>query len=88
MTIQLHLPPAMLEKVQAQADATGKDFETIVREAVEVGLALRKQSLAEILKPINEAIQASGMKDEDVAALFDQELQASRAERRSSSARA
>jgi hypothetical protein len=84
MTIRLDLPPATLQKVQDEADATGKDVETVVREAVEVGLAQRKRSLVEVLKPINEAIQASGMSDDEVTALFDRELQAHRTERRSS----
>jgi hypothetical protein len=87
MTISLNLPPATLEKIQAQAVASGKDIETVVREAVEFGLAHRKQSLAEVLKPINDAIQASGMGEDEVTALFEQELQSHRSERRSSSAR-
>ena len=88
MTITLNLPPATLEKVQAEAEATGKDVETVVREALEVGLAHRKRSLADVLQPINDAIQASGMSEEDVTALFERELKAVRAERRSSSAQA
>ena len=86
MTIRLDLPPATFEKVQAEANATGKDVETVVREAIEVGLAQRKRSLSEALKPLNEAIQASGMNDDEVTALFERELQAHRTERRSSSA--
>jgi len=86
MTISLDLPPATLEKVQAKAKATGKDVETVVREAVECGLAHRQQSLAEVLKPINEAIQSSGISEDEITTLFEQELQAHRTERRSKSA--
>ena len=84
MTITINLPPATIEQLKAEAAATGKDVEKLVREAVETKLARRKQTFAEVLKPIHDAVEASGMSDEDVQALVDRELKAVRAKRRSS----
>lgn len=81
MPITLHLPAATLEQLKAEAQAQGKDVETVVREAVESRLAHRKQTFAEILKPFYEAVQASGMTEGEVNNLLAGELQAARAER-------
>lgn len=83
MTITINLPPATLEQLKAEAQATGKDVDTVVREAVEAKLARRKQTFAEILKPVHDAVEASGMSEEEVNGLLEQELKAVRAERRS-----
>ncbi len=84
MTITINLPPATIEQLKAEAEATGKDVETVVREAVETKLARRKQTFAEVLKPIHDEVEASGMSEEEVEALVDKELKAVRAARRSS----
>jgi hypothetical protein len=86
MTITINLPPATLQKVEAEARATGKDVETVVLDAVEAGIGRRKRSLADVLKPINDAIQASGMSEEETTRLFQRELEAVRAERRARTA--
>jgi hypothetical protein len=83
MTITINLPRATLEQLKAEAQATGKDVETVVREAVETKLARRKRTFAEVLQPIHDAVQASGMRDKEVESLVDQELKAVRAQRRS-----
>ena len=85
MTITINLPSATLDQVKAEAQATGKDVETVVREAVEVKMALSHVSIQEVIRPINEAIAASGMSPQEAEALFEQELAAMRAERKSSS---
>jgi hypothetical protein len=85
MTITINLLPATLDQLKAEAQATGKDVETVVREAVEAKMALSHVSLQEVLRPINEAIAASGMSPEEAEAFFEQELAAVRAERKSSS---
>jgi hypothetical protein len=85
MTITINLPSATLDQLKAEAQATGKDVETVVREAVEVKMALSHVSIREVLRPINEAITASGMTPEEAEAFFEQELAAMRAERKSSS---
>ena len=85
MTITINLPPATLDQLKAEAKATGKDVETVAREAVEVKMALSHVSIQEVIRPINEAIAASGMSPQEAEAFFEQELAAMRAERKSSS---
>src|SRR5438132_1365376 len=63
MTITIELPPATLEKLKAEAQATGKDVQTFVREAVEAKLARRQQTFAEILKPIHDVVQAADVEE-------------------------
>ena len=84
MTITVNLPPATIEQLEAEAAATGKDIEKLVREAVQTKLARRKQTFAEVLKPIHDAVDESGMSEEEVQALVDKELKAVRKDRRSS----
>ena len=84
MTITVNLPPATIEQLEAEAAATGKDVEKLVREAVQTKLARRKQTFAEVLKPIHDAVDESGMSEEDVQTLLDKELKAVRKDRRSS----
>jgi len=86
MTITINLPEAKLEELRAEAEATGKDVETVVRDAVDARLARRKRTFAEVLKPIHDAIEASGMNEGQVTELFDKALKDVRAERRSSQA--
>ena len=85
MTITINLPPATLDQVKAEAQATGKDVETVVRDAVEATMALSHVSVEEVLRPINEAIAASGMTPEEAETFFEHELSAMRAERKSTS---
>jgi len=84
MTITVNLTPAIIEALEAEAEATGKDIETLVRKAVQTKLARRKRTFAEILKPIHDAVDESGMSEEAVEALLDKELKAVRKDRRSS----
>jgi len=84
MTITVNLPPATIEELEAEAAATGKDVEKLVREAVQTKLARRKQTFAEVLKPIHDAVDESGMSEEEVQTLVDKELKAVRKDRRSS----
>lgn len=84
MTITINLPPATFEQLKAVAEATGKDVETIVREAVDAKLSRRKQSLAEILKPIHDEVAASGLSQEEIDALAEQAVAEARAARKAS----
>jgi hypothetical protein len=85
MTVTIDLPPATLTRLQAEAQASGKDLDTFVTEAIEARLARRSRVFSEVLKPIHDAVRAGGLSDADVESLLDQELKAQRAERRSSS---
>ena len=86
MTITIHLLSAKLEQLQAEAQATGKDVETVVRDAVDARLARRKQTFAEVLRPIHDAVEASGLNEDEVNGLLDKALKDVRAERSSSQA--
>jgi hypothetical protein len=85
MVTTINLPPATLSRLQAEANKSGKDIDTFVTEAVEARIALSRVSLQDVLRPIHEAIAASGTTPEEAEAFFEQELSAMRAERRSSS---
>jgi len=87
MTLTINLPPATLEQLKAEAQASGKDVETVVREAVDANSPVGSARSAEVLKPIHDAVEASGMSEDDVNDLIDTELKAVRAERRSSQAK-
>ena len=80
MTISIDFPSATLSELMAEARTLGKNVETIVREAVDSRLARRNLSFDEVLAPIHEAIEASGLSEEEVDALFDKELKNLRAE--------
>jgi hypothetical protein len=87
MTITVNLPSATVEELKAEAAATGKDVEKLVREAVQMKLARRKQTFANVLKPIHDAVEQSGMSEEEAQTLVDKELEAVREERRSAQGR-
>jgi hypothetical protein len=84
MTITIDFPPATLERLEAEARASGQDVQSFVREAIEQTLARRKRTFAEVLKPVHNAVEASGMSEQQVDELLEAELQAARAERRAS----
>ncbi len=81
MTITINFSPATLEKLQAQAQASGKDVETLVQEAVEANLVVYGLSFREILKPIHDEIEASGMSEQDVDVLAERVVTEGRTER-------
>ena len=83
MTLTINLPADTIERIKAEAEASGKDIETFVREAVESKLARRSSTFAAALKPLRDAVAASGMSESDVEALIERELRSARAERRS-----
>src|SRR5580658_3718855 len=57
MTLTIELPPATLERLHAEAAATGKDVQTVVREAVEARFAARRQTFADILKSLHDEVE-------------------------------
>ena len=83
MTITINLPPATIDQLKAEAEATGKDVETVVREAVEAKMAISHVTFQEVLRPISEAIAESGMTPEEAEEFLARELLAMRAERKS-----
>jgi hypothetical protein len=85
MVTTIHFPASTIIRLKAEAEKTGKDIDTIVTEAVEARMALSRVSLAEAVRPIQEALTASGTSAEEAETVFEQELSAMRAERRSCS---
>ena len=84
MTLKIDLPPATLQKLEAEAKATGKDVQTVVLEAVEARFARRRKSFAEILQPMHDAVDASGMSEQELEKLAEGAVAATRAGRRAS----
>ena len=82
MTLTIEIPPATLEKLKAEAEATGKDMQTVVCEAVEARFARRRQTLAEILKPIHDEVEASGISEKELDELVDHAVAGARAARK------
>lgn len=78
MTLTIDFPPATLERLQAEAAATGKDIQTVVREAVEARFAQRRQTFADILKPVHDEVEASALGEQELADLADEAVAAAR----------
>lgn len=84
MTLSIDLPPATIQKLQAEAAASGKDVETLVREAVEVKLAVAGRSFRDIMAPVHEDFRKTDMTDEQLDGLIDEVVREARAERKTS----
>jgi hypothetical protein len=82
MTLTINLPPATIEKLQAEAAASGKDVDTFIREALEVKLAIAGRSFRDIMAPVHEDFQKSGMTDEELDDLVDDAVADARATRK------
>jgi hypothetical protein len=70
MTIEL--PAKLQESIQHQT--AGKDVDQFVLEAIEEKLA-RSRSLDAVCAPFVRAVEASGMKDDEFAAVIEQARQ-------------
>ena len=84
MTLSIDLPPATIEKLHAEAAASGKDVATLVREAVEVKLAVAGRSFRDIMAPVHEDFRKSGLTGEQLDSLIDRSLADLRVERKNS----
>ena len=82
MTLTVNLPPATIEKLQAQAAASGKDVDTLVREAVDVKLAISQLSFREILAPIHREVEESGLSEDELNSLAEEAVRKARTARR------
>ena len=70
------------QKLEAQAAAKGQDVETFVREAVETKLAISGRSFREIMAPVHEEFDKSGMTEAELESFIDGEVAAAQPERR------
>jgi hypothetical protein len=80
----IDFPLATLARLKAEAEATGKDIQTVVREAVEARFTRRRQALAEMLKPIHDETETSGIGEKELERLVDQAVADARAEQKGS----
>jgi len=81
MTITITLPPETERRLQAEAEATGKNISTLVVEAVEARLSLSDLTLHELLAPVHADRHASPLTDVELEALLQDTLDEVRAER-------
>jgi hypothetical protein len=84
MTVTIDFPATTLDKLKAEAAATGKDIQTVVCEAVEARFARRSQNFAEILKSIHDQVEASGISEGELEILVDEAVADARAQRSAS----
>lgn len=81
MTITITLPPETERRLQAEAEATGKNISTLVVEAVEARLSLAHLRLRDLLAPVHADRRDSRMTDAEWEALLQDTLDESRSER-------
>jgi hypothetical protein len=77
--IELYLPQRVIRHLDALAEKTGRDRNGVIVELLE---ATRPLTLAEVVRPLHENFRQSGLKEEEVDALIEEEVKAVRAERR------
>jgi len=82
MTITITLPPATEARLRAQAQATGKNIDAIVVEALEARLSLASTSLSNVLAPVHEDFQKSGMTEVELDMLLQNSLREARTVRK------
>ena len=68
MTITITLPPTTEQRLRQQAQATGKDINTLIVEAIEARLTLAQLRLRDILAPVHEDFRKSGMSQIEIDA--------------------
>ncbi len=74
MDVTITIPPEILPKVQHKANLRGRDVSDYIQELVEKDAST--PSLDEILAPIREQFAASGITEEELDQLFEEERQA------------
>jgi hypothetical protein len=82
MTITIDFSPETERQLLARAAATGKDVNTLVREAVEEKLRTPLPRFQQILAPVHEDFRRSGMSEEELDTLLEESLKEVRQERR------
>jgi len=78
--VELNLPTHLLTQIDALATANGKDRSAVIVELLKKELPL--PSLAAVVGPLHEHFRQSGMTEEEVDTLIEEEVKAMRAERR------
>ena len=78
MTITIDVPPEILRRLRISAAIKGKKLENVVEQIVERSVP----TLDEAAVPLRDAIDETGMSDEEVEHFFDEVLHEVRAEKR------
>ncbi len=79
-SVELNLPTHLLTQIDALAAANGKDRSAVIVELLQKDLPL--PALAAVVGPLHEHFRQSGMTEEEVDTLIEEEVKAMRAERR------
>ncbi|TWT73637.1 hypothetical protein Pla123a_35250 [Posidoniimonas polymericola] len=78
----LHIPDDLAKQLADQASAAGVDYEAFVvsqlRASVSQAKASQQADLNEVLSPVREAFEQSGMTEDEAVELFEQEKHAMR----------
>jgi len=82
MSTTINFPPATLSRLQAEAEKSGKDIDTLVTEAVEARLAISGRSFREILEPIHRVVEENGLSEDEVDKLAAEAVAEARAARK------
>lgn len=84
-TISIELQPETERTLRDRAGKHGTSIEGYLAELAErevASLPMRRKSFDEVVAPISQAVEASGLSDDEVGKLFDEELADVRRERR------
>jgi len=81
MTITITLPPTTEQLLRQQAQATGKDINTLIVEAIEARLTLAQLRLRDILTRVHEDFHKSGMSQDELDARLSEALAEVRSQR-------
>jgi predicted transcriptional regulator len=70
MTVTIHLPPDLEQALRLQAAQTGQDVDAYVLQAVREKIA-RARTFEDVCAPFAQAVDASGMSDEEFDRFFE-----------------
>ena len=79
MNTTIHFPPATWSRLQAEAQKSGKDIDTLVTEAVEARLAISRRTFRDILAPIHRQVEDSGASEDELDKLAEEAVAEARA---------
>jgi len=71
MTLTIYLPPDLEQKLRQQAARSGQDVSTFVLQAVQEKIA-RTRTFDEVCAPFAQAVEASGISDEEFDRFFEE----------------
>ena len=69
-TVTINLPKEVGVVLEKRAEDSGQDFETYIKNIVET--QAKKMTLDETLRPIRQAVEKSGLSDDELDNIFQQ----------------